>query len=360
METRLRTQEKAAPPPSFTPVRGGVLQRARACGGSAGLAGECEECGKQRLSLQRSTQNSEPESRNSGGVPPIVHDVMRSPGQPLDAQTRAFMEPRFGHDFSRVRVHTNALGTEAGAGQWERSKLNSASLDNSCADGAVRTAAQNKTTDVNTNDAPTPSPAPKAGPECDDDKKAEKLYGSVSVVLIADKDGKNPTTAPSFLEAIEIWEKCCVVPLVLKTTTLCDEDFKTLDENSTSNDPTEEEKKLFKAQSGSGIQVFVPEMFAQGGQTGKNISGGGHVFEAGTSNPKIVIVEGAVPEVMAHELGHAFGYHGHHDSGTIMEGTGAYDKANLTAVSASVCKEARTGTALRKSGTPNDCCMSLK
>jgi hypothetical protein len=47
---------------------------------------------------------------DSGGIPapPIVHDVLRSPGQPLDAATRAYMEPRFGHDFSKVRVHTDA------------------------------------------------------------------------------------------------------------------------------------------------------------------------------------------------------------------------------------------------------------
>ena len=31
--------------------------------------------------------------------------VLRSAGQPLDANTRAFMEPRFGYDFSDVRVH---------------------------------------------------------------------------------------------------------------------------------------------------------------------------------------------------------------------------------------------------------------
>ena len=41
-------------------------------------------------------------------VPPVVHEVLRLPGQPLDAHTRAFFEPRFGHDFSRVRVHTGA------------------------------------------------------------------------------------------------------------------------------------------------------------------------------------------------------------------------------------------------------------
>jgi hypothetical protein len=35
-------------------------------------------------------------------------DAMRGGGAPLDPATRAFMEPRFGHDFSQVRVHTDA------------------------------------------------------------------------------------------------------------------------------------------------------------------------------------------------------------------------------------------------------------
>ena len=53
---------------------------------------------------------------NAGGVeaPPIVHEVLRSPGQPLDAATRAFMEPRFGHDFSKVRVHTDEKAADVG------------------------------------------------------------------------------------------------------------------------------------------------------------------------------------------------------------------------------------------------------
>ncbi|MEK6337411.1 MAG: DUF4157 domain-containing protein [Acidobacteriota bacterium] len=46
-------------------------------------------------------------------VPPIVHDVLRSPGQPLDASMRAFMEPRLGHDFSQVRVHTDTRAAES-------------------------------------------------------------------------------------------------------------------------------------------------------------------------------------------------------------------------------------------------------
>ena len=47
------------------------------------------------------------------GVPLIVHDVLRSPGQPLDPATRAFMEPRFGHDFSKVRVHADARAAQS-------------------------------------------------------------------------------------------------------------------------------------------------------------------------------------------------------------------------------------------------------
>lgn len=39
---------------------------------------------------------------------PLVHKVFGSTGQPLDVSTRAFFEPRFGYDFSRVRVHNNA------------------------------------------------------------------------------------------------------------------------------------------------------------------------------------------------------------------------------------------------------------
>jgi hypothetical protein len=54
---------------------------------------------------------------DSGGfaAPPIVHDVLRSPGQPLDTATRTFMEPRFGQDFSDVRVHTDAGAAESAA-----------------------------------------------------------------------------------------------------------------------------------------------------------------------------------------------------------------------------------------------------
>jgi hypothetical protein len=46
-------------------------------------------------------------------VPPIVRDVLRSSGHALDPATRAFFEPRFDSDFSRVRVHTDAKAAES-------------------------------------------------------------------------------------------------------------------------------------------------------------------------------------------------------------------------------------------------------
>jgi hypothetical protein len=45
-------------------------------------------------------------------VPPMMHEVLRSPGQPLEPQPRAFMESRFGHDFSHVRIHTDSQAAE--------------------------------------------------------------------------------------------------------------------------------------------------------------------------------------------------------------------------------------------------------
>jgi outer membrane protein OmpA-like peptidoglycan-associated protein len=46
-------------------------------------------------------------------APASVHEVLRSPGQPLDEATRAYFEPRFGRDFSRVRVHGDARAAES-------------------------------------------------------------------------------------------------------------------------------------------------------------------------------------------------------------------------------------------------------
>ena len=83
MDSERMLQMQAEPKKSLTPVFTGFLQRA---------------------AIKPAPEHD---------VPPIVHEVLRSPGQPLNAATRAFMEPRFGHDFSRVRVHTDAKAAES-------------------------------------------------------------------------------------------------------------------------------------------------------------------------------------------------------------------------------------------------------
>jgi Domain of unknown function (DUF4157) len=46
-------------------------------------------------------------------APGLVHEVLHSRGQPLDPVTQAFFEPRFGYDFSRVRVHADAQAADS-------------------------------------------------------------------------------------------------------------------------------------------------------------------------------------------------------------------------------------------------------
>jgi len=49
-------------------------------------------------------------------APAIVRDTLSSSGQPLDPTIRAFMEPRYGHDFSRVRIHTDERAAKSARG----------------------------------------------------------------------------------------------------------------------------------------------------------------------------------------------------------------------------------------------------
>jgi hypothetical protein len=86
------------------------LQRSCACGG------HCEECRKKSTErdgsfLQRKTGAGSALGQTE--APRIVHDVLRSSGQPLHAATRAQMEPRFGQDFSNVQIHTGAQAAES-------------------------------------------------------------------------------------------------------------------------------------------------------------------------------------------------------------------------------------------------------
>ena len=60
--------------------------------------------------IARKEQN---DIQSADDVTPIAQAGLQSDGQPLDAETRAFMEPRFGHDFSQVRLHSGADATQS-------------------------------------------------------------------------------------------------------------------------------------------------------------------------------------------------------------------------------------------------------
>jgi Domain of unknown function (DUF4157) len=61
-------------------------------------------------------QSNHPGNVASGEIatlPPRVQEVLRSPGQPLDPATRAFMEPHFHRSFSHVCVHADGKAAES-------------------------------------------------------------------------------------------------------------------------------------------------------------------------------------------------------------------------------------------------------
>jgi hypothetical protein len=232
----------------------------------------------------------------------------------------------------------------------------------------VQTAGELKNAPNGGGPADKPKPEPKTEPDagtappakaaCPAGQDAAKATGCIKPVVIADDDGKNPTTAISAATAQTVWGKCCVDYTVDSTQTINKASYKKLEE-SPSNTPSAEEAALFKeAGSSSCIQVFVPSTLKQGGKEGKDISGGGGTYEGGAANPKIVLVEGALPEVLAHEVGHAAGYHGHDAGATIMKPTNHYNVANATDVSADVCTRARSGTVLT-TGATKDCCETI-
>jgi hypothetical protein len=167
--TVAQTQQQAQTSPAHT---GRILQRKCACGQHTMAGGECQECGKKRNGIQRETIN---QSANGAGVsllgipvmqrklmvgasndpleqeadrvadqvlaapahsvvsgtpphiqryagqatestetaPASVDRVLANPGKPLEPALRQDMEQRFGYDFSRVRVRSDAVAAQS-------------------------------------------------------------------------------------------------------------------------------------------------------------------------------------------------------------------------------------------------------
>jgi hypothetical protein len=70
---------------------------------------ECEDCRRADVTVQ----HFPPGTTALSDAPPIVRNVLGSPGRPLDPEVQAAMEAPLGHDFGRVRVHTDARAAES-------------------------------------------------------------------------------------------------------------------------------------------------------------------------------------------------------------------------------------------------------
>lgn len=87
----------------LTPVAGNVVQR---CGATPCLA--CSQDDDRSIMRRRATGSAEPSS-----LPPVVREALPSSGLPLEPSVRSYFEPRFGRDFSTVRVHTDERAARA-------------------------------------------------------------------------------------------------------------------------------------------------------------------------------------------------------------------------------------------------------
>lgn len=89
-----------------SPSSRGLLERS-CCAGTA----KCDDCA--RKSGEGSPAPTWVAGSENNVAPRLVHEVLSSPGATLASDAVAFMEPRFGYDFSEVRVHTNSQATQS-------------------------------------------------------------------------------------------------------------------------------------------------------------------------------------------------------------------------------------------------------
>jgi hypothetical protein len=59
------------------------------------------------------TKRTQASDTGQAAIPPNVHEALAAPGEPLDPLTHSFMEKRFGHDFSGVRLHIDSRAAES-------------------------------------------------------------------------------------------------------------------------------------------------------------------------------------------------------------------------------------------------------
>src|SRR6266478_3529520 len=81
-----------------------------ACAGCESGATPCPACEEKAAIAQRKADH-DGHAKSDSAAASFVESL--GSGRPLDPEDRAFFEPRFGTDFSHVRVHTDALAAES-------------------------------------------------------------------------------------------------------------------------------------------------------------------------------------------------------------------------------------------------------
>jgi len=108
----MRTPDAVAPEPVTADVPPQISPLQRKCA-------QCEEEEVQRQPMEEEEDASLQSKEIPGHSPQVTPavrsqiDRLRGGGQPLPESTRAFFEPRFGRDFSQVRIHTDAQAAES-------------------------------------------------------------------------------------------------------------------------------------------------------------------------------------------------------------------------------------------------------
>jgi hypothetical protein len=72
---------------------------------------KCSKCGAEHELLHRK-EGTGTETKSNSSLDNYVNSLSSS-GQPLPVASRQFFEPRFGHDFSNVRIHTDSVAAKS-------------------------------------------------------------------------------------------------------------------------------------------------------------------------------------------------------------------------------------------------------
>ena len=189
----------------------------------------CQEEEEEKDLPRVARKESSPAGPRGGMVaPPIVHEVARDIGQPLDTQTRSFFEPRFGRDFSRVRIHTGeraaqsarsvnalayTLGRDVvfGRGQYAPEQPEGRRL---LAHELVHVVQQNSGDVIHRVPAPTPTPLPATVPvpgpsdfeitQVGDSDTSSIFFAKNSAALTSDADTQIATIKTSTSSSVKL------------------------------------------------------------------------------------------------------------------------------------------------------------